>query len=211
MWSAATLNYGQRLKTELTSYKNGFSDAHFLFPLTGKPKALTKKNIHRRFRGAEPTNPPTESRFRHPIRRSDPLRPVRSADPVRSEVRSDPRYLDYPVASIDFNKSLEVLPDTGPRILGATGGARGWERGIRAVTRVEVLFWGGSWGARLAYSSPLGFFFGGFGSKKSGFHWFRWVCHVPGNPFLCVQLMSPCWPRKPIPLFDPPQNPPREA
>ncbi|CAK9043065.1 unnamed protein product, partial [Durusdinium trenchii] len=27
-------------------------------------------------------------------------------------------YLDYPVASIDFNKSLQVLPSTGPRILG---------------------------------------------------------------------------------------------
>ena len=28
------------------------------------------------------------------------------------------RYLDYPVASIDFNRSMQLLPTTGSKILG---------------------------------------------------------------------------------------------
>ncbi|CAJ1422368.1 unnamed protein product [Effrenium voratum] len=60
-------------------------------------------------------------------------------------------YLDYPVASIDFNKSLEVLPDTGPRILG--GCATMWTEdsepedvGAKVYPRFMAIaerFWGG--------------------------------------------------------------------
>ena len=41
--------------------------------------------------------------------------------PKPSRVSGWPRYLDYPVASIDFNRSTQLLPLTGPRILGGAG------------------------------------------------------------------------------------------
>ena len=57
--------------------------------------------------------------------------------PKPSRVSGWPRYLDYPVVSIDFNRSTQLLPLTGPRILGGAGlnaGDKIWQ----ARTRVNI-------------------------------------------------------------------------
>ena len=49
------------------------------------------------------------------------LRPPGTWTPCLLSMRCFLRYLDYPLASIDFNRTLEMLPSTGPRMLGPRG------------------------------------------------------------------------------------------
>eukprot|EP00913_Durusdinium_trenchii_P011455 g10756.t1 len=79
--------------------------------------------------------------------------PIAVADDFPFHTISSPMksvYLDYPVASIDFNKSLQVLPSTGPRILG--GCATMWTEDAKRDVFAKVFprfmaiaerFWGG--------------------------------------------------------------------
>eukprot|EP00931_Biecheleriopsis_adriatica_P003975 TRINITY_DN105715_c0_g1_i1.p1 TRINITY_DN105715_c0_g1~~TRINITY_DN105715_c0_g1_i1.p1 ORF type:complete len:1063 (+),score=236.81 TRINITY_DN105715_c0_g1_i1:23-3211(+) len=85
-------------------------DDHFPERQTGKVTKMCPDSEDEWIVQAWKMQPPVGEFSQAAISQNFPFRSI--ASPMRSV------YLDYPVASIDFNKSLDLLPTTGPLILG---------------------------------------------------------------------------------------------